>query len=181
MLTYAGGRCCQSRQFADRATKELLEEEDKDAAAAAAASQKKRQAKKAGKGRVPPWRRHAAERTRILGLLPFRSPLLPLLLPPPHLNLVLERRRYHYRCNIHSLLLLLRKNLCLCPLRILLLLGVFLLMMMAFQMSRQPRGRARRRKKRREIKVRAFLRRHRGLDADRYLSVAAEVCTVVYQ
>jgi hypothetical protein len=61
MLTYAGVRCCESRQLADRAKKELLEEEDKDADAAAAASQKKRQAKKAGKERVPPRHRHAAD------------------------------------------------------------------------------------------------------------------------
>ena len=59
MMTYANvtRRCCQSRQLADRAMKELLKEEDKDAAAAAAVSQKKKKAKKAGKER----RRHAAD------------------------------------------------------------------------------------------------------------------------
>ena len=41
------------------------------------------------------------------------------------------------------------------------------MMMMAFRMSRQPRGRASRRRKRREIKVRALLRRHRGLQRQR--------------
>jgi hypothetical protein len=48
------------------------------------------------------------------------------------------------------------------------------MMMMAFQ-SRQPRGRASRRRKRREIKVRALLRRHRGLQRQRQQALQRQV------